>query len=341
MRNTKLSPLLPTALLLAVLLAPDLRANCETGAYLIHTVGEYARLDDARRWFFRTSPGDEHLRLDATVAHTDVAPRQLTAFLRGPYRGSFRLSRRGESCTPDLETPRAVTMALTDNVMTETHFVRFPSCGSAAGGPSARDAGYGLYDRNTKTLRLPTALAYSPVADFAGRAQLENELKHEIFRLELRATVGAEAIITPGDVDDITFEILRIGDGDPAFRMIVAVLRLRNLDRLLGTGGYHTLEAVRGKLAEFPVIFWQRPGGEPFYVGDGSWCSTYRLQLGASVRTAAETVRDLGPMERFELTAAYDLSGDGQPEILVVNQLVAYHLEADDRLTVIDWPQGC
>ncbi|MEM7349479.1 MAG: hypothetical protein AAF657_01650 [Acidobacteriota bacterium] len=335
MRKSKPSPLPLAAIILALSLAPPLYANCESGAYLIHTIAEYARLDDTRRWYFRTTPQGEHLRLDATVAHSDTVPRQLTAFLRGPHRDTFHLSRLGERCAPDLEPPGAVTLAQTDNVMVETHYVRFPSCGASD------DAGHAVFDRDSKTLHLPTALPISPATEFADLEALESTIEKKIFHLGLRASEGAEATITPDDVDGIELQVLNVGQGEPAFRMIVAVLRLRHLDRLLGSNGYQVLESLHSKLAEFPVIFWQRPGGEPFYVGDGSWCSTYRLSMESSVRQAAETVRNLGPMERFELTAAYDLSGDGQPEILVVNKVVAYYLEADDRLTVMDWQQGC
>ena len=301
---------------------------------MIHTVADYAELDAGRRWFFAYELGAEELILRPTGAHSDQQIIAMAAFLRGPHRDRFRLAFGEDTFIPDLESPGAIFVGHDETYM-ERAFLRLRP--DVAFPESVARRGYAYYDRDTKTAYLAAALDVARDPDAEGREGLQAFLTAKIFNLGLRADLGSAETITRDDVDGMDLRVLNAGRAADPFRMIVAVLRLANLDRLVGTGGgYHTPDSLRGKLAEFPVIFWQRPGGEPFYVGDGSWCAGYRLGL-----ETGKAVENLGPMERFVLDAAYDLDGDESPDVFVVNEVIAYYLTEDDEVLVIDWQWGC
>ena len=46
-------------------------------------------------------------------------------------------------------------------------------------------------------------------------------------------------------------------------------------------------------------------------------------------------------IDRFTLTKAFDLSGDGLPDVLELNRLYAYHLDPAGKLWVIHYGEGC
>ena len=78
-----------------------------------------------------------------------------------------------------------------------------------------------------------------------------------------------------------------MGLGVRPFTMAVAVLTLRNLDRLYARGaGYAAGEVIADLLAaqtiEYPVIFFRSASGLLRHVGDGSWCATGPVHAAAA-----------------------------------------------------------
>ena len=51
--------------------------------------------------------------------------------------------------------------------------------------------------------------------------------------------------------------------------------------------------------------------------------------------------QQLGAVERFRITGAFDSNGDGAPDLLEVNDRFAYLLEPDGRLFVVRVGLGC
>jgi hypothetical protein len=50
--------------------------------------------------------------------------------------------------------------------------------------------------------------------------------------------------------------------------------------------------------------------------------------------------RQLGPLERFKVSAAYDVRGHGTPDLLVVNESIVYYFSPQGDLFVVDYPPG-
>lgn len=316
-------------------------ANCETGAYSIHTVAEYAELDGAGTWLFRTGLRDGELELAPVATETEMVIWRLHRLLTSDDGAAFRVELRGAECFPDLSTVRLLRSAERMDGLV----LRLTPCG-----PLPDEDGVAVYERDRRRLRFPVPLAVQEATP-SDAATLAEGLRARSLELGLRLLPAAPAI-SAGDVVGVEARHTRIGDA--GFWSSIVVLRLRNLERLFDggdgglylAGGYLERSAVRDRFGDFPVIFFRWPGSEPVYVGDGSWCAGYRFGMEESRRQAGE----VGALDRFVPRRAWDDDGDGLPDLLeIVGGVpeapggVLYSLTADPAapLRVVDYPMGC
>ena len=106
------------------------------------------------------------------------------------------------------------------------------------------------------------------------------------------------------------------------------------MDAPRGSRGDPDPESVRGRLADFPVLFLSQSGGPSRYIGDGSACAGLRLHL-----PSADAF--LGALDRFVISGAWDLDVNGTPDLIQVNDRVLYWIQPDGPLLVLDYRQGC
>lgn len=331
-------------LVLASCLLPAVSSlgNCESGAYRIHTVAEYAALDEARTWIFRGQLVGDRLEIQPSASTSEGSVQRLVAFLRGPHREQS-VVRRGET-TCHRVPGESVELFRKAEAM-DRWTASLPLCPElAVPGDELRRFPV-LFDRDTKTIVLPTPLAVSapkrasesttPEEGGTPRERWEPRLE----RLDLRASDAAAASRITND-DIASLAELRIGLGDPAngFALVILALRLHHLETLLPADGYLDPAKIARGQAEFPVLFLDSGGEEePLYIGDGRWCSSYRLSL----EMQATRGPFLGSLERFSVTGAFDTDRDGRPDLLRVNDQVVYRLGGENGLEVVDWGQGC
>lgn len=307
--------------------------NCEAGGYSIHTIAEYKPYEVQRSVlpYWKETPtglGIEPNRVDDLSRHLPA--------LRSP---GLRLVHGNRSCS-------GTTLSLRERYV-DPHERRLdaPLCGYLL--EDLPSHGYAILDGTRATLRFMDALPIDLV-DLASqeRAVLEAEVRARLAGLTLYAeTFGEErARIEAAAVVSSRIETTTAGFGPPPFAMVVAVLELRNLDRLYRDGGrgyapgFDVPARLAGRTIDYPVIFFRTRAGGVRYVGDGSSCATSSV-VAAAVNSGP---RDpLGAVERFRVTGAFDANSDGAPDVLEINDRFAYLLERDGRLFVIRVGVGC
>lgn len=312
------------------LAAPPAFGNCEAGGYWIHTLAEYKPYEAHRVVLPYWKESRERIALDSNgIDHQDA---QYLDSLRSP---ELLLAHANLRCA-------GTTFSLRERYV-EPHELRLDAPRCEALLENLPSHGYGLLDTTKHTLRFTDALPIGLVElDHADRAALEAEVTARIPELTLYAETAGQngERIEANDVVLSRVETTTVGFAPRPFVMAVAVLTLRNLDRL-----YPSIEwdaelgtKLRGRTIEYPVIFFRSSAGELRYVGDGSSCATYPV---ASAASRPDPPRLLGAIERFRLTGAFDTNGDGAPDLLEVNDRFTYLLEPDGRLLVVRVGLGC
>ena len=307
-------------------------ANCESGAYMIHTVAEYAESEDIKASFLRIESADSTGFRLVSVAQGGL-PRLEEA--RGPVQEP------GEN--PPLTVVTEYQRCLSASARFEEDPIgrlglRIEGCADLV-----QPNGYVVYDAQRRELRIPRPLSIQRGTSPQGAVAIEGEIQSAIAGLDLVAAAGLdlhpERVTSPeriqtADIESILFEHTQVGAPGRGALLSVAVLRLRNLDRLLPIRGDPDPESVRGRLADFPVLFLSQSGGPSRYIGDGSACAGLRLHL-----PSADAF--LGALDRFVISGAWDLDVNGTPDLIQVNDRVLYWIQPDGPLLVLDYRQGC
>ncbi len=162
-----------------------------------------------------------------------------------------------------------------------------------------------------------------------------------------------------------SFPIKKVSVGKN-FSMYIANLHIKNLGKYFGGRGYANYgkeyERVEGVKVEYPVLFFEH-GDKISYAGDASACSGWTVfdkyagvvnrrmhaknpkykpsygRVSPTVRYPkdSEGLNNLGLLEKFKITDAFDLDGDGVVDILVINQKFAFSIGKNGELEVIDF----
>jgi hypothetical protein len=326
----KLLPVLIAALALS---AAELAfANCEAGGYWIHTVAEYKTYEPHRVILPYWKEGPESLGLDANGLD------RLDDFAGSLRKPNLSLRHDERSCSGAAFTVRK------RYVQPHEYRLDAPDCRELFEKLSGR--GYLLLDQAEPAVRFSETLPIG-VTDLEpdDRIALEAQIRGQVMELTLYAEAGPtgrfqDERIWPGDIVSTRVEVTTVGAGPRPFVMAVAVLTLHNLDRL-----YPSIEwdpglgaKLRGHTIEYPVIFFRPPNAELRFVGDGSSCAVYPV---ASAASLPNPPIQLGAIERFRLTGAFDTNSDGAPDLIEVNDRFTYLLEPDGTMLVVKVGLGC
>lgn len=154
------------------------------------------------------------------------------------------------------------------------------------------------------------------------------------------------------------------------FSVLTAELYVKNLEKYFKDEGY----AYYGKQYQnfeklkvgYPVLFFASAGSLA-YAGDGSHCSSVpviyrnmdivnREQKLIDPKFTPERggiaekdqypkdkagLHDLGVLDRFKVTNAFDLDGDGKVDVIEINERFAYRLLPGLKFEVINFGMGC
>jgi hypothetical protein len=325
-----------TLLLVLLLLSPGAPAfgNCEAGGYAIHTSAEYKPYEPYRIVLPWWKEQPEQLGF----APGYVADGPLGELLAEPR---LHLEHENHGCTATGYAAVERYQAAND----VQHRIETWGCRGFFDGLPSR--GYAILDGTRRRLRfldpLPVGAAELAPDD---RSALEAEVRDRIPSLALYAETAGQngERIEADDIVSTRLETTTVGLGERPFTVAVAVLTLRNLERLYADRGFGyapgdgLAHRLAGRTVEYPVIFFRTPPGRLRHVGDGSRCATLPVHAAAA---GADPLASLGAVERFRISGAFGSDAAGGPRVLEVNDRFAYLLEEDGSLFVVRVGVGC
>ena len=321
---------LPALAVAAMFCMPSsVRANCEAGADLMHTIAQYGSgAPDTFFFLYTYDPANQQLMLQATAgAHGSVGT--------GVERESIRLMRGKASCS--YET--AIEEQESDPDSMEPTKVKVPLAECAAFAEGIPRSGYLKIDHTTGTWFLPTELALTTTTQVPTAEQAAAIRTRSLARLTewLNGNPPHTRALVESDVVNLQQpDITRTMAGE-SFSMWAVRYHLANLTQMV-----QSLAQTESPppVVGFPIVYFQRAKETPFFIGDGSWCALYdgfpRPTPGSDSPGS-----NIPEIDRFTLTKAFDLSGDGLPDVLELNRLYAYHLDQAGKLWVIHYGEGC
>lgn len=319
--------------------APSAFANCEAGAYTIHTVAEYKKPQADRIFMlYRIS---ESSKLDARLTALDTHSFVWTTGNRDPI--TIRYGSR-EECrlksgwildpkfNPDdpysSENPYRLDLSSCKPLME-----KFPRIG------------YLVFNKSKNTLSIPQELPIRLEVKEGVPSQLKSQAVKDARSRELhlfaqpawngQSTSDPKSRILPSRVIDDRVQSIEIGERTSAFRLLIVSLLLKQVGESYPTELLPSeLKENPAATLEFPVIYFSHPKNpKPEFVGDGADCSYAKLEDSG--------IQGRKSFDRFRATRAFDLDLDGIVDILEINERFAYEIAPGKNPLVINYGQGC
>lgn len=295
-----------------ILCVPQLSwANCETGAYIIHTVATYPNGNVGETYTrYDMSKDGFHAIATGAAGKSPTRPRLVKMT-------SIRFKDR---------TCKLGKISFTDDAMSDVLATyQLGECGELfklipKPGYSKMNFALGQFE----VMEPLEIIKTSNASDLVKAAISEGVAKAKLY-----ADRGpdykdkARGRISQKDISRVRMEFFKAG----SFNVGISILTVKSLLK------FYPHVDTKDLSFEFPVIFFYMDGETPRFFGDGSNCAGTRI---AHLRWDKFNAAD-----RFALTAAFDLNGDQKPEVVEINDAVAYQLTSDGKIWVIRSPAGC
>jgi hypothetical protein len=331
--------------MISVMFLPaSLYANCEAGGYMIHTEATYKKTDNQVFAILK----DDKIELNAIDA---------TTALRKELVGKYLTKIAGNTCgTTSVEISGA-------DIYDEPQLVmKFNECLKA----SSNDGKYILVDKKEKQILIGTPV---PIKGPTLNPERVSRTKEIILTTNLKGSTPNKSIEKSDIINLDSFPVYETTLGTN-FSVLTAELYVKNLEKYFKDEGYDYYgkqyqDVVNLKIG-YPVLFFAT-GGNVTYAGDGSHCSSmpviYRTMdlVNRELKMRDPNFKpenggiaepdqfpkdeaglhDLGVLERFKVTNAFDLDGDGKVDVIEINDRFAYRLLPGMKFEVINFGMGC
>lgn len=309
----------------------SLLADC--GGFTINTVAPYKKPARERAYlFYAVKDGVLLARMNAIDEH--LAPTVGGGPVRMRYRGGVCVVDGGWQVDPSYRMGDPYSCEL-------PYRLSLATCPGLAAHVPAK--GFLIANLDERTVQLP--LRELPVTrvtavDERIAREVDADLAQRSFDIETYSWVTGPWHAPAGRIpkDRIVgrkITALQVG----GVSMVIASLRI---DRALELYPPYGRDELRGSVraedkVDFPVIYFTHPAHRTtYFVGDGSHCSSANFK-----RYEDASVGAVGELNRFEISRALDLDGDGIVDVLHINESFAFSIDRKGHVEAIDLTFDC
>lgn len=330
--------------LLSVLVNTPAFANCEAGGYMIHTLATYKKADH---------------QVFAILADNKITLNAIddTTELRNQIVGEYLAKKSGKAC------------GKTNIEISGLDVYDGPQLALKSGDCAKITSKSGIYiliDKKEKQVLLGSPVS---IEGPTLRPEWAARTKSLLSTTNLPGS-SPEKMIHKSDILNLnSFPVHETSLGK-SFSVLTAELHVKNVEKYFKDEGYAyygkqymNFEKVK---VGYPVLFFASAGSLA-YAGDGSHCSSvpvmyrnmdlvnreqklrdpkFKPERGGIAEPNqfpkdSSGLYDLGVLERFNVTNAFDLDGDGKVDVIEINERFAYRLLPGLKFEVINFGMGC
>lgn len=323
-------------------------SNCEAGGYSIHTKATY-KSHDQQVYAILRGKSIEINSIDDFGADTPSFRKSLV--------GDYGVQYQGKDCG----TAKIQVDGL-DEYENPSLSIGALSCIDL----EATRGSYILIDKEKKKLVIGTRLKVD--GPFVEK-ELNPKVNDIIHNTKFSA-IYPNGTIDKADILNLeSFPVYSIKLGND-FSVLIATLYIKNVAKYFKSKGYAYYGEQYMKFENtkvgYPVLMFSSKGNIE-YIGDGSECAevpvmyrnmelvnreeklrdpTYKAARGGTARPDdfpkdKDGLFDLGVLDRFQITNAFDMNGDGEVDIIEINDRFAYRILEKFKFEVINMGTGC
>jgi len=339
---------------------PSLNANCEAGGYSIHTVAKYKKPNPSKVFLINNDDGLYLNALDSEKKYT--------------IEGEYKITNLKGSCN-------AITLKNSSDSIIEMNFLKYTIVAKDCKNTNLLKNLYMELNTVTNTIRVGKKLKISKKNKIVKHKALQNNATQIIKKMILNKKLASfdygyekprnHHIIKKKDVinyGQYKFRHTQVGKGNKPFIMSIAELKVDKIGKYFISGEDKDIlkksSDFINRYVRFPVIFFTRAGTTD-YIGDGADCSSSPVgrldqafvnwkhlnkdlsnknqdkKIKTKYRKDSKGRFNIGLIEYFEISNAFDLNDDGIPDIIEINGEFAYLLKPNGEFIVINYGMGC
>jgi len=321
-----------------IFLVKESYANCEAAAFRIHTVADYKIKDDKETYLlYQKGP-------DGSISYGLNSNDPERSFMNSEGTKITSVSFRGSKCSLDSKW----SLNGKDGMCSRVNFpysFKLNKCKNFL--KSVPEKGFAVINLISGEVKFPVKLYISKNKRYelssGDISVIQNDFKKNSTVLSRRVNGSSdEKRLSFKDVVNFSSPRSSIAKVGNQFEMIISHFKIQNLNNVYNFKGWGT-EAesattfASGRTLDFPLIHFKFNKKTPFFVGDGSWCSSRFVYI----RKKKGVPQHLKSYYKYVITNAFDLNEDGFPDIIEINNSFSYKLGKDQSLSVIDRDYGC
>lgn len=347
MTNSTKKNIVSIFILLQLLLPQLAKSNCEAGGYMIHTKATYKESDNL---VYAILSEDGNIEINSLDDDDSSSP------FRKSLVGEYSVQYGNEKCSKAKVEIDGVDVYGNGQLLVSN---------MVCAGKKLNKSTYIVLDTLYRKIVIGQRLSLSKVSK-RSPSNIERDI---VLKNKFPGSHPSKNIEHKDIINLNNFQVHETLIGD-SFSIVVAELYIKEVAKYFKQEGY----AYYGKQymnfenvkVGYPVLMFSTEG-KTEYVGDGSHCSEvpvmyrnmdlvnremklkdqkYEPSRGAIAKDDAfpkdeNGLHDLGLIDRFHVTNAFDMDGDGKVDVIEINGRFAYRVLDNFKFEVINMGMGC
>jgi len=308
-------------------------ANCEAGGYGIHTKATYAGSAPERTYFVYTIENGQMGPYEYPLNHENIKLSE------DAMVGGYTLHQFQNKCSP-------VDLTLSKNNDFKKQAAESVSfiwtLGQCEKSLKIPKRGYLQINFLSKDIRVGKKIAVGPekaTPEIAVSSKIEALVKDDIHKREINFIQKTEkdAKIFAQDRDFNGIDYQKIGSD---FWVVTAWVRIEKTMESWREIDQYAFDQIKKsekgmKAFDFPFLYFYSKKGNLNWVGDGSSCVKASPYFDEKRKIKKSFGVLLGYGIRFNVSNAFDMDGDEQPDLIEVNNNFTYELQKDGEIRVV------